>query len=142
MKRKNKSEEVTLFLIEDDDVDASVIQRGFAKQRIANPIVRAQDGVAALEMLKSKEVAKPFIVLLDLQMPRMGGIEWLQTIRKDELFRDSVVFVLTTSDDEQDIVESYRLNVAGYFIKDETGQAFLEIINLLDGYWKVVHLPT
>lgn len=138
---QTNSSEVTLFLIEDDDIDALSIERGFAKQRIANPIIRAQDGLAALEMLDANLVTKPFVILLDLQMPRINGIEFLKKIRAKPNYQDSVVFVLTTSEDEQDIVESYRLNVAGYFVKDESGKAFLNIIDLLDGYWKVVHLP-
>jgi len=136
------AKEVTLLLVEDDDIDAISIERGFAKQRIGNNIVRANDGVEALDKLRNQEVVRPLVVLLDLQMPRMTGLEFLQTIRKDEQLKDIVVFVLTTSEDEQDIFESYKLNVAGYFVKDDAGQNFIDIIDLIDGYWKVVHLPT
>ncbi len=134
--------EVTLLLVEDDDIDAISIQRAFIKHRINNKIVRACDGLEALEKLQNQEVVRPLIVLLDLQMPRMSGLEFLRVIRSEENLKDIVVFVLTTSQDEQDIFESYKLNVAGYLIKDEAGQQFTEIIEMIDGYWKVVHLPS
>ena len=133
--------EVTLLLVEDDDVDAINIERSFTKQRINNTIIRAHDGVEALELLRDGTVNLPYIILLDLQMPRMSGLEFLKEIRKDEKLQSSVIFVLTTSDDETDILKSYRNNIAGYFVKDETEDSFMKIVNLLDGYWKVVHLP-
>jgi CheY-like chemotaxis protein len=133
--------EVTLFLIEDDDIDAMSIKREFKRRRIANPIVRAKDGVEAFELLAAEAVSRPFVILLDLQMPRMNGLEFLTRLRADSDYRNSVVFVLTTSQDEQDIFKSYELNIAGYFIKDEVGEGFIGIVDILDGYWKVVHLP-
>lgn len=136
-----RSREVTLFLIEDDDVDATNIERSFIKKRINNPIVRARDGVEALELMRSDSVPAPYIVLLDLKMPRMDGLEFLRHIRSDDKLNETVVFVLTTSLDEEDIAASYKEHIAGYFVKDETGDKFLNIVELLDGYWKVVHLP-
>lgn len=141
MKEKN-SNEVTLFLIEDDDIDAMSIKREFKARRIANPIIRAKDGVDAFELLESGQINRPFVILLDLQMPRMGGLEFLTKLRANIKYKDSVVFVLTTSEDEQDIFDSYQLNIAGYFVKDEVGVGFIGIVDILDGYWKVVHLPT
>lgn len=137
----SSKEDITLLLVEDDDIDAMTVQRSFVKQRIANPIVRAYDGVEALEMLRAKTVSRPLIVLLDLQMPRMGGIEFLQELREDEALKDLVVFVLTTSKSEEDLVRSYRQQIAGYFIKGEVGESFLDVVNVLDNYWKVVQLP-
>jgi len=136
-----RSREVTLFLIEDDDVDATNIERSFIKKRINNPIVRARDGVEALELMRGDSVPVPYIVLLDLKMPRMDGLEFLRHIRSDDKLNETVVFVLTTSLDEEDIAASYKEHIAGYFVKDETGDKFLNIVELLDGYWKVVHLP-
>lgn len=141
MSRTNPNE-VTLFLIEDDDIDVMCIKREFKTRKIANPVIRAKDGAEAFEYLESGKIAKPFIILLDLQMPRMNGLEFLAKLRQTEQFKDSVVFVLTTSQDEKDICESYNLNVAGYFVKDEVGEGFIGIVDILDGYWKVVHLPT
>lgn len=136
-----KGDEVTLLLVEDDDVDAINIERSFEQKKIKNNLIRAYDGVDALEKLKNGVVKKPYIILLDLQMPRMTGLEFLKKIRSDEKLKDSVVFVLTTSLDEEDIAASYLEHIAGYFVKDETGDRFLNIVDLLDGYWKVVHLP-
>lgn len=136
-----ESKEVTLFLIEDDDVDATNIERSFIKKKINNQLVRACDGIEALEMLRSGAVPSPYIILLDLRMPRMDGLEFLKHLRADEALSKTVVFVLTTSMDEEDIAASYKEHIAGYFVKDETGDRFLNIVDLLDGYWKVVHLP-
>jgi len=133
--------DVTLFLVEDDDVDAMTIERSFLKQRIANPIVRAYDGIEALEILRSNDISRPLIILLDLQMPRMGGIEFLKELRADEDLSELVVFVLTTSKSEEDMLASYRQHIAGYFVKGKSGEQFLDIVNVLDSYWKVVQLP-
>ncbi|MGX5174582.1 response regulator [Aliikangiella sp. IMCC44653] len=136
------TEEVKLFLIEDDDIDAMTVTREFKKQRISNPIVRARDGLEALEMLRTGKIERPYIILLDLRMPRMNGLEFLEAIRSDDDLKDSVVFVLTTSKDDRDITESYKKQIAGYFVKDQTGSEFLNVVNLLEGYWKVVHFPS
>ena len=90
---------------------------------------------------KNKDVPKPYIILLDLNMPRMGGLEFLEEIRKDPELKSSVVFILTTSSDDRDITSSYEKFVAGYFIKEETGVEFENITDMLSGYWKIVHLP-
>ncbi|PPC77863.1 two-component system response regulator [Pokkaliibacter plantistimulans] len=132
---------VTLLLVEDDDIDAMSIQRSFEKERIANPILRACDGQEALELLQHGLVPSPFIILLDLQMPRMNGLEFLQLIRQDPEFGSAVVFVLTTSTAEQDIAASYRRHIAGYFVKDEAANGFRDVIKLLDGYWQIAELP-
>jgi len=138
---KSAATEVTLFLIEDDDIDAMSITREFKRRRIGNTIIRAKDGVEAFEFLETAQVVRPFVILLELQMPRMNGLEFLNKLRADENLKDSVVFVLTTSQDEQDIFNSYQLNVAGYFVKDEVGDGFIGIVDVLDGYWKIAHLP-
>lgn len=134
-------EAVTLLLVEDDDVDAMSIERGFRKQRIANEIVRARDGIEALEFLRNDVVEAPYIILLDLQMPRMNGLEFLEQLRNDPVLFNSVVFVLTTSPAEEDITASYRQYIAGYFVKDGAGDGFLDVVGMLNGYWKIVHLP-
>ena len=136
------AKEVTLFLVDDDDIDAMAVERGFLKQRISNPVVRARDGLQALEMLRSGSIKPPFIVLLDLQMPRMGGLEFLQEIRQDPELKSSVIFILTTSGHDEDVLASYNLNIAGYILKENTGEGFLDIINMLQAYWKVVLLPS
>lgn len=137
----NKNE-VTLLLVEDDDVDAMTIDRAFKKLKIGNDIVRACDGIEAFEILNAGVVPSPFIILLDLQMPRMNGLEFLETLRKDPKHASSTVFVLTTSKADEDMISSYKHNVAGYFLKNTAGYGFLDIVNLLDGYWKIVHFPS
>ncbi len=138
---KKDDKVVSLLLVEDDDIDAMYIMRDFKKRRIGNPFVRAVDGLDALEKLRTGEVSKPYIILLDLQMPRMNGLEFLKEIRNDPELAHAVVFVLTTSKDEQDITSSYKKHIAGYFIKEAPGEGFLSIVELLDGYWKLAHLP-
>jgi len=135
-----ESSTVTLLLVEDDDVDAMAVARSFDKCRIANPLVRATDGLDALEKLRSGAVAKPFVVLLDLQMPRMNGLEFLAEIRRDPALAEMVIFVLTTSKAEEDITAAYRQHIAGYFVKEESGRGFLEVVQLLDNYWHMVQL--
>lgn len=133
--------EVTLLLVEDDDIDAMTIERSFKTNRIANPVVRAYDGREALEMLQKKEVNSPYVILLDLQMPRMNGIEFLEALRADKELAHSVVFVLTTSKAEEDMIAGYENHIAGYFLKDQSGDNFIDLVNVLDSYWKVVHFP-
>lgn len=137
-----RTDEVTLFLIEDDDVDAMSVERGFRKQRLGNPIVRAQDGQMALDMLRGGLVTKPYIALLDLQMPRMNGFEFLDAIRLDPDLNKTVIFVLTTSRDQYDIDRSYQQHIAGYFVKEDAGSEFVSVITMLDSYWRIAHLPS
>jgi CheY-like chemotaxis protein len=132
---------VTILLIEDDDVDALAVERSFTKRRIGNSIVRAKDGLEGLEALKSGQVKTPFIILLDLQMPRMNGLEFLSAVRKDPNLSSAVIFVLTTSRAESDILASYENHIAGYFVKEDVGANFSEMIDVLEGYWQIAYLP-
>lgn len=133
--------DLNVLLVEDDDIDFMSIVRSFKKRKILNKITRAIDGVHALELLREETITKPFIVLLDLQMPRMSGLEFLDTIRNDDMLNDMVIFVLTTSDNEQDIVKSYKKHIAGYFLKDRVSDQFLDVVDVLDGYWRILQLP-
>ncbi|WP_085902354.1 response regulator [Kiloniella majae] len=139
---KADTREVTLLLVEDDDIDAASIERSFLKQRIGNSIVRAHDGIEALELLKNGAITYPFMILLDLQMPRMNGLEFLTKLREDSELHDTIVFVLTTSKSDQDIVESYHKKVAGYFVKEEAGVNFIDVVHMFENYWRVLHVPT
>jgi len=131
----------TILLVEDDDIDAMSVMRAFNKLRIANPIVRAKDGMIALELLRNGTVTKPYIMLLDLNMPRMGGLEVLTELRKDENLKNSIVFVLTTSKDDEDKLAAYDQNIAGYIVKEKLQHGFDELVKLLDHYWRLVELP-
>ncbi len=136
-----EKKEVTLLLIEDDEVDAMSITRAFRKMSLGNPIIRACDGLEGLELLRSGKVQSPYVILLDLQMPRLNGLEFLDEIRQDPKLVNSIVFVLTTSKSDEDITASYRKHIAGYFVKDQVGEGFLDIVKVLNGYWKIVIFP-
>lgn len=133
------SKVVTILLVEDDEIDVKALRWAFDKLKIANPLVVAGDGEEALEMLK--DLPRPYLIITDINMPRMNGIEFLRKIRESEQYRDSIVFVLTTSNDEQDKIDAYNLNVAGYMLKTDMGTSFQRAIALIDNYWKVVEFP-
>lgn len=135
------NETVHVLLVEDDEVDAEAVKRGFQKHRIANPILVAPNGLIALEMLRSGQVPRPYLILLDINMPRMNGIEFLQAIRGDDDLRDSVIFILSTSDDERDKIATYNQNIAGYLVKSKVGEGFVNLVEMLDCYWRYVELP-
>lgn len=139
------SKSLQILLVEDDDVDAMAVERGFRNAKIANAIVRARDGVEALAILKGEVpgrlISKPYVILLDLNMPRMDGFEFLGTLRSDPHLEDSIVFVLTTSKLDEDRSQSYRQHVAGYIVKSQAGKDFLDLVNMIDHYWRVVELP-
>lgn len=137
--------EVQILLVEDDDVDVEAMVRGFRAARIANNITVACDGVEALEMLRGEngrpQIERPYVVLLDLNLPRMNGIEFLEELRKDEELTDNVVFVLTTSTTEEDRCRSYRRHIAGYMVKSDAGPSFKRAVGMLEQYWTTVVLP-
>lgn len=135
---------VTILLVEDDQVDALAVKSALEENNIANPVHVAQDGVAALEMLRSNppKIQSPFLILLDLNMPRMNGIEFLSALRRDERLQHSIVFVLTTSNDDRDKLAAYGHNIAGYVVKSEVGENFIDLINLLSDFKLVVQFPT
>lgn len=132
---------VGILLVEDDDVDVLLVKRGLEQARILNPLTHVHDGIEALEILRSDKVQQPFIVLLDLNMPRMGGLEFLEEIRRDDVLKSLVVFVLTTSKADKDISAAYDKQIAGYIPKANVGPGFLNMLELLGAYWKVVSLP-
>ena len=133
------SKVVTILLVEDDEIDVKALRWAFDKLKIANPLVIARDGVEAWETLQ--ELPRPYLIITDINMPRMNGIELLRKIRQSDQFRDSIVFVLTTSNDEQDKIDAYDLNVAGYMLKSDMGTSFTRAIGLIENYWKVVEFP-
>ena len=130
---------VTILLVEDDEVDIKALRRAFDKLKIVNPIRIAHDGVEAWEMLAA--IPRPFLVITDINMPRMNGLELVRKIRESDAFHDSIVFVLTTSNEEQDKIDAYNLNVTGYMLKSEMGASFTRAIEMVENYWRVVELP-
>ena len=133
------SKVVTILLVEDDEIDVKALRWAFDKLKIANPLVVARDGVEAWEILQ--DLPRPYLIITDINMPRMNGIELLRKIRQSEHHRDAIVFALTTSNDEQDKIDAYQLNVAGYMLKTDMGTSFQRAIALIDNYWKVVEFP-
>jgi CheY-like chemotaxis protein len=133
---------LNILLVEDDQVDVMNVKRAFEKNRIANPLFVAGNGVEALELLRSKQIpGERRIVLLDLNMPRMNGLEFLRELRADQGLQSTVVVVLTTSNDERDKIDAYNLNVAGYLLKPVTFVNFVEVMAALNKYWTLVELP-
>ena len=133
---------LNILLVEDDQVDVMNVTRAFDRNRIANPLYVAADGIQALEMLRSGAVPRDRrLILLDLNMPRMNGIEFLRELRADPELHGTPVVVLTTSDDERDKVKAYDLNVAGYLLKPVTFVNFVEVMAALNKYWTLVEFP-
>lgn len=135
-----------LLLVDDDAVDVMTVQRSFKKNNITNPLFVASNGLEALAMLRG-EGNYPIIpnqrrlILLDLNMPKMGGIEFLRELRADPELRSIPVIVLTTSNEEKDKVEAYQLNVAGYIVKPVTFSKFAEVMAALNKYWTLSEMP-
>jgi CheY-like chemotaxis protein len=133
---------LNILLLEDDDVDVMNVNRAFKKNNICNPLWVAGNGLEGLEMLRGNEIPRDRrLVLLDLNMPKMNGIEFLRELRADPELRAIPVVVLTTSDDERDRVEAYHLNVAGYILKPVTLVNFVEAMATLNKYWTLVEMP-
>jgi CheY-like chemotaxis protein len=133
---------LNILLVEDDEVDVLNVRRAFQKNHITNPLFVASNGLEALEQLRGNMIPRDRrIVLLDLNMPKMNGIEFLQELRRDPELRVTQVVVLTTSNDERDRIEAYNLNVAGYLLKPVTFSNFCEVMTTLNKYWALVELP-
>jgi CheY-like chemotaxis protein len=133
---------LTIFLVEDDEVDVMNVRRAFKQHHIVNPLFVASDGIEALAKLRNGEIPKERrIVLLDLNMPRMSGIEFLREIRKDPDLYSTTVVVLTTSKHDQDVIDAYNLNVAGYLVKPVTFDNFCALMAALEKYWSLVEFP-
>ncbi len=137
---------VSILMVEDDPLDVEIFQRSLHSNRIANHLCHAIDGVEALEVLRgqhpSKEITRPYLILMDINMPRMDGIECLREIRSDDELKDSTVFIMTTSSSDEDIYEAYNLNVAGYMVKSDLGLHFIKTVEMLDRYCHAIVLPT
>lgn len=141
-----KHETVKFLLVDDDVVSIMALQRTIKKLKLLNPVKVAKDGVEALEILRGEaghsELLPPYIITLDLSMPRMGGHEFLEVVRADPALRRVVVFVLTTSDAREDIDLAYEKNVAGYVLKDDAEDSFRKAIDMLNDYCRLIVLPS
>jgi len=130
-----------VLLVEDDSIDAMTVQRAFRDLNVANPLKRATNGEEALAYLQNDANDKPCVILLDLNMPKMNGAEFLRIAKANPVLRKIPVVVLTTSSEERDVVESFRLSVAGYIIKPVDYRNFVEAVRTIDVYWTLSELP-
>lgn len=139
---------INVLLVEDDEVDVMNVKRAFRKNNITNPLYVASNGLEALDMLRGTGTNSPKvpknrrIILLDLNMPKMSGLEFLQELRADRELRLTPVVVLTTSNQDRDRIEAYNLNVAGYILKPVTFGNFAEVMATLNKYWALCELPS
>ncbi len=131
-----------VLLVEDDDVDAMTVKRALKDLNVTNPLVHKVNGEEALEYLKvHQNNGKPCLVLLDLNMPKMNGIEFLTVIKENGELRSIPVVVLTTSREQQDKIASFKLSVAGYMLKSVDYHKFVDTIRTIDLYWTLSELP-
>jgi len=133
---------LNILLVEDDAVDVMNVHRAFQKAHVSNPLHVAGNGLEALDMLRRNVIPTDRrLILLDLNMPRMNGIEFLRVLRADPELHAIPVVVLTTSNDERDKIDAYDLNVAGYLVKPVTFSDFVELMAALNKYWMLVEMP-
>lgn len=137
---------INILLVEDDEVDVMNVQRAFKKNNITNPLYFASNGLEALSILRGSDRQLNIpqgrrLILLDLNMPKMNGIEFLKQLRLDENLKSIPVIVLTTSNEDKDKVEAYKFNVAGYILKPVTFSSFVETVATMNKYWTLSEMP-
>ncbi len=138
------SNDVNFLLVDDDDVDIIGIKRAFKKRNINNTVFRAKDGIEALDILEgsSTKIHKPYMIILDINMPRMNGIEFMKQLRNNPKHKDAIVFVLTTSQYDEDKVNAYSFNIAGYITKSSFGENTDKFLDIIESYLKIVDFPS
>jgi CheY-like chemotaxis protein len=138
-------DKLNILLIEDDDVDVEAIMRAFRRQGVEASFTVAANGLDALRILRGEgeagRISQPYLILLDINLPQMNGVEFLQVLRGDPVLRQSIVFVLTTSNRDEDKLAVYHWQVAGYLLKFETGPEYSGVIKLLNCYRQMVQFP-
>lgn len=130
-----------ILLVEDDRVDMMSVTRALKQIHVSNKVVHRENGEDGLNYLEDETNDKPCIILLDLNMPIMNGIEFLEAVKSDARFRRIPVVVLTTSDEQQDKVNSFDFGVAGYMAKPVDYWQFVEVIRSIDAYWTISEMP-
>ncbi|ALJ00306.1 response regulator [Rufibacter tibetensis] len=139
------SKHAHILLVEDDPVDVATTKRAFQAKGVENPIHVAPNGKVALDMLLGRGMTAlspiPQIILLDLNLPEMGGLEFLKELRKNPQLKACSVFVMTGQGSSQDLLEAYDLNVAGYIVKPLQYSSFVEKIGTLQSFWNLIELP-
>jgi DNA-binding response OmpR family regulator len=130
-----------VLLVEDDSVDAMTVKRAFRDINITNPLVHKLNGEEAFEYLAGVGDEIPCIILLDLNMPKMSGIELLKVLKANDALKEIPVIVLTTSQDTRDKFETFGLGVAGYIVKPADYKKFVDAMRTIDIYWTLSELP-
>jgi CheY-like chemotaxis protein len=131
-----------ILLVEDDTVDVMTVKRALKDLQVMSDLVSTGDGEEALAYLRDDGNVKPCVILLDLNMPKMNGTEFMKIVKADEALRKIPIIVLTTSNSEQDISKSFELGAAGYMVKSVDYKKFMEIIKTIDLYWTLSKLPS
>ncbi len=130
-----------IMLVEDDTADVLIIKRALKELKIENELVHAADGEEALEYLKKKGNERPCIILLDLNMPRMNGLEFLEEAKSDEELKSIPVVALTTSESNQDVTKCFSLGIVGYIVKPVDYRKFVKAVRIVDIYWMLSKIP-
>jgi CheY-like chemotaxis protein len=130
-----------IMLVEDDEIDRMTVERALKEIHVTNPLICTSNGEQALEHLRDESNPRPGIILLDLNMPKMNGVEFLKVAKADEDLKRIPVIVLTTSKDEQDRVNTFDLGVAGYMIKPVDYIQFVDVVKAINLYWTLSELP-
>ena len=130
-----------ILLVEDDREDAMTVGLALKDLKVTNRLIYTVNGEEALEYSRSESNKKPCVILLDLKMPKMDGIEFLKIAKADEGLKKIPVVMLTTSKEEQDVVESFKLGVAGYIVKPADYKKFVEAVRTIELYWTLSELP-
>ena len=130
-----------ILLLEDDQVDAMTVERAFKEIKVVNQLIIVGNGEEGLDYLRNEDNEKPCVILLDINMPRMNGLEFLKIVKQDSSFKRIPVVILTTSNEDQDRIESFNHSVAGYIIKPVEYVSFVEATRALDVYWTLSELP-
>lgn len=130
-----------ILLVEDDQVDTMTVIRALKEIHVTNRLVHVENGEEAVSYLRDPESEKPCIILLDLNMPIMNGIEFLQVVKRDDHLKRIPVVVLTTSEEQQDKVNSFNMGVAGYMTKPVDYRQFVEVMRSIDAYWTISEMP-
>lgn len=130
-----------ILLVEDDYVDALTVKRALKEIEVPNEIIHLKNGEEALAYLQDQNKTKPCIIFLDLNMPRMNGLEFLKFAKNDDQIRSIPVVILTTSTEHQDRDASFNLSVAGYMVKPVDYQKFVAMMKTISTYWSNSELP-
>ncbi len=140
-----KEKATTFLIVEDSELDAEKIVRSMRRLSMTNKTLRVRNGEEALDVLRGTNgrtrLVAPYIILLDINMPKMNGLEFLQVLRSDDDIAHSPVFMLTTSDSQRDIDAAYRFNVCGYIVKPVKTEQMVAALDTLNLYWNVTELP-